>query len=499
MAKEPTHEELKQRIAERGKHETEFAHAKKTIEESKTRYYTLFESANDAIFLLKGNHFVESNKKTLEIFGCREEDIIGKAFYEFSPERQPDGKLSKDKGSEKRRLTEEGIPQFFEWKHCRYDGTEFDAEVSLNRIELSGEVFVQAIVRDVTRRKRAEELLRIALSEIERLKKQLEDDYTYLREEIKLSHNFDEIIGQSDALKYVLFKVEQIAPTDITVLVLGETGVGKELFARAIHNLSPRKNRPLVKVSCATLHSDLIESELFGHEKGAFTGAQSKQVGRFELANGTTIFLDEVGELPLGLQTKLLRVLQDGEFERLGSSRTIRTNARVIAATNRNLEEEVRNGRFREDLWYRLNVFPITVPPLRKRTEDIPMLVNSLVNKFAKKLGKQIDKIPQRTMRTLQNYHWPGNVRELENVIERAVINTQNSKLHLVDRFETSEAEVLASNRTMTLAEIERDYIVKILEKTNWRISGKNGAAVILGLNPSTLRGRMRKLGIRRP
>ena len=286
---------------------------------------------------------------------------------------------------------------------------------------------------EIEDRKRVELELREALSEIKRLKDQLEAERTYLQEEIKLEYNHENIIGQSDELKYTLYKVEQIAPTDTPVIVLGETGTGKELIVRAIHGSSPRKDRPLLKVNCATLPLNLIESELFGHEKGAFTGAFDRRLGRFEVADGATLFLDEIGELPLELQSKLLRVIQDGEFERLGSSRTIKVDVRILAATNRNLEEEVRNGRFRKDLWYRLNIFPITVPPLREHLEDIPQLVEYYVDKISRRLGKSIESIPTNVMNTLQNYHWPGNVRELENVIERAVINSSGPKLRLMD------------------------------------------------------------------
>lgn len=336
-----------------------------------------------------------------------------------------------------------------------------------------------------------------ALSEIKKLKDQLEAERAYLQEEIKLEYNYENIIGQSDALKYVLYKVEQIASSNTIVLVLGETGTGKELIARSIHALSLRKNRALVKVNCATLPANLIESELFGHEKGAFTGSHSRHLGRFEVANGATLFLDEIGELPLELQAKLLRAIQDGEFERLGSSRTIKVDTRIIVATNRNLEEEVCKGGFREDLWYRLNVFPITVPPLRDRKEDIPLLVDFYVKKISKRMGKTIAFIPENAMNALQNYHWPGNIRELENVLERAVINSSGPKLRLVDELKKPYKDSSISQKT--LEAVERDHIVWVLEQTRWKVSGKNSAAEILGLNRSTLRARMRKFDIRKP
>jgi len=356
---------------------------------------------------------------------------------------------------------------------------------------------ISGSIQDITERKQSELNLQVALSEIKDLKEKLEVEKAYLQEEIKLEHNYENIIGRSDGLNYVLYKVEQIAPSDTTVLVLGETGTGKELVARAIHGLSPRKDRALVKVNCATLPSNLIESELFGHEKGAFTGAHARQLGRFEVADGTTLFLDEIGELPLELQSKLLRVIQDGEFERLGSSGTIKVDVRVIAATNRNLEKEVRKGRFREDLWYRLSIFPITVPPLRERMEDIALLVDFFVDKISKRLGTSIESIPTSVMNTLQDYQWPGNVRELENVLERAVINSSGPKLRLVDELKKPRKDLMKMQKT--LEDVERDHIVRILEQTNWKVSGKNGAAEILGLNRSTLRARIRKLGIRQP
>jgi chemotaxis protein methyltransferase CheR len=335
-----------------------------------------------------------------------------------------------------------------------------------------------------------------ALYEIEELKEQLDAERAYLQEEIKLEYNHENIIGQSNAINYVFYKVEQIAGTDTNVLVLGETGTGKELVARAIHGLSLRKDRTLVKMNCAALPSNLIESELFGHEKGAFTGAHSRRLGRFEIANGGTLFLDEIGELPLELQPKLLQVIENGEFERLGSSDTIKVDVRIIAATNRNLEEEVRKGRFRDDLWYRLNVFPITTPPLRDHMEDIPLLVDFYIKKISKRLGKTIEIIPTSVMTALENYHWPGNVRELENVLERAVINSSGPKLRLVDELKKPFKDLSTSPKT--LEAVERDHIVRVLEQTNWKVSGKNSAAEILGLDRSTLRARMLKLNIRK-
>jgi transcriptional regulator with GAF, ATPase, and Fis domain len=348
---------------------------------------------------------------------------------------------------------------------------------------------------DITEQKLAHMNLLTAFSAIEELKKQLEAEKAYLQEEIRLEHDYEGIIGQSAAIQYVLYKVDQVAATDTTVLVLGESGTGKELVCRAIHSHCPRKARPLVKVNCAALPANLIESELFGHERGAFTGAQSRRTGRFEVADSGTLFLDEIGELPLELQGKLLRVLEEGEFERLGSSVTMKVDVRVIAATNRDLEKQVREGSFREDLYYRLNVFPITVPPLRERREDIPLLTRFFVEKAARRLGKTIKFIPKNVMARLQEYPWPGNVRELQNVIERAVINSTESKLQLVDDLGLRDSNPDSENMK-SLQEIETSHIVRVLEKTNWRIDGPKGAAMILKVNPSTLRSRMRKLRI---
>jgi formate hydrogenlyase transcriptional activator len=348
---------------------------------------------------------------------------------------------------------------------------------------------------DLTERKESEVALKKALDELHELKNQLEAENIYLQQELQLDEKQGEILGQSDAIKYVLFKITQVAPTDSTVLITGETGTGKELAARAIHGASSRKDRPLIKVNCGALAPTLIESELFGHEKGAFTGAAAKKPGRFELANGGTIFLDEIGELPPELQVKLLRVIQENEFERLGGNKTIKVDVRIIAATNRNLKAAVEEGTFREDLLYRLNVYPITMPPLRQRKEDIPLLVEHFCSTYAKKFGKKISSVSPRPMQNLQSHSWPGNVRELANVIERAVIHTQGSVLQVVDQFEQVPHETVPSQ---TLEEVEREYIIRTLENTGWRIEGQFGSARILGLNPSTLRTRMLKLGIQR-
>ena len=355
------------------------------------------------------------------------------------------------------------------------------------------------LTQEIDERKRAEESLLGTYEEIKRLKDRLQAENIYLQHEVARQFNFGEIIGQSSALLQVFQRVEQVAPMNATVLLTGETGTGKGVIARAIHDSSVRKDRPMITVNCTSLPANLIESELFGREKGAFTGAHVRQMGRFELADHGTIFLDEIGEMPLELQSKLLRVIQDGEFERLGSPRTIKVDVRIIAASNRNLEEEIHKGRFREDLFYRLNVFPIKIPPLRQRKEDILLLVNYFVAKFNKKIGRQIATVSKETLNSLQQYHWPGNVRELESVIERAVITTQGTVLQVLDRFDTlQETEKPTGQDIKAIAEMEHDHILRVLQKTGWRINGANGAAVLLGLNPSTLRARMQKYGIGR-
>jgi len=329
----------------------------------------------------------------------------------------------------------------------------------------------------------------------------LSEEKLYLQDEIRTEHNFEEIIGESPALKRILEQLQTAAPTDSTILILGETGTGKELIARAIHNLSGRRERTLVKVNCAAIPTGLLESELFGHEKGAFTGAIAQRIGRFELAHRGTIFLDEVGDIPLELQPKLLRVLQEQEFERLGSARTIRVDTRLVAATNADLAQKVADNQFRIDLYYRLNVFPLVIPPLRERREDIPILVRYFVQKYAQRMKKPIDTIPVKAMIALTEYHWPGNVRELENFIERAVILSRGAELQLplAELKQRSKVVSVAPlDGVLTLEHAEREHIVRALGETNWVIGGPTGAAARLGMKRTTLQSRMRKLGIAR-
>jgi len=358
------------------------------------------------------------------------------------------------------------------------------------------------------KRQRAETELQAALEQVRALQKKLEAENVYLQDEIRKEHNFEEIVGNSPTLIDVLRKVETVAPTDSTVLIMGETGCGKELIARAIHNRSKRKSRPLVKVNCGAIPTGLVESELFGHMKGAFTGAMERRTGRFELADGGTLFLDEVSELPLDTQVKLLRVLQEHEFEPLGSSRTIKVNVRIIAASNRDLERAIQEGRFRADLFYRLNVLPMTLPPLRQRCSDIPLLTHFFVDRFSRQFGKRITGVSQDTMQVLAEYSWPGNIRELQNVIERAVVLCPGTVLKLGrdllpatgPQYEREEEFVPGNGASSvsSLEAIEKNHILQVLKQTQGVIEGPRGAAKILNLHPNTLRSRMKKLGIER-
>jgi PAS domain S-box-containing protein len=453
------------------------------LKENEAQLHDLFEEAPIA-YVNEGvdSKFIRANKTAIETLGITREQVegtFGKSFIPDTPDAQrrlkdafdaiENGTATSGVVLELRRK-DNGKPLWIKW---------------WSRPDSSG-TFTRTMFIDIT-----EQVM------MEQEKARLEAQAVYLQEEIKGSHNFEELIGSSISLKKVLKGVERVAPTDSTVLITGETGTGKELIARAIHNLSPRKDRPLVKVNCAAIPAGLIESELFGHEKGAFTGALTRKMGRFEVADKGTILLDEIGDLPLDLQSKLLRVLQEGEFERVGGTQTFKVNVRVIAATNRNLEQLSKSGQYRPDLYYRLNVFPIHLPALHEREGDIPLLAQYFVRKLSTNLGKKIERIPERMMTALQRYQWPGNVRELEHVIERAVILSDGSELEPIEWFSTPIGKV--DHETLqTLEELERDHIVRVLERTNWRVSGDKGAAKILGLNPTTLEARMKKLGITR-
>ena len=487
--------------------------ATEALRKSEEYFKSITQNSSDVIIIVNKLGTITYVSPSVERFsGYKTTDLIGKDAFDFIAAADID-KAIHDFGEA---ILTKGIdiPNSFRMRHK--NGSEIVVE-GLGKNLLDDPVVKGFVmnVRDVTERKKMEEALqkshdelelrveertvelKKALSEIEAMKDLLEAENIYFRQENKMKHRFENIIGQSDGLKYVLYRAQQVASMNTTILILGETGTGKELIAAAIHNMSTRKERPLITVNCAALPGNLIESELFGREKGAFTGADIRRMGRFEVANGSTLCLDEIGELPLELQGKLLRVIQHNEFERLGSSQTIKVDVRIVATTNRNLEEEVRNGRFRQDLYYRLNVFPITVPPLRQRKDDIMPLVKAFTERYSRKMGKQITSIQNETMKVLQDYSWPGNIRELESVIERAVILCPGPVLELVDKLGTSSCEF--SSTVKTLEETERNQILKILSETKWRIEGKDGAAALLGIHPSTLRAKMHKFEIIRP
>jgi len=437
-----------------------------------------------------------ANRAAAEVCGSEVEEVIGRSLYNC---------ISPDDVARVTEIVQITLAHGFsvsnaECEVLRRDGMTRTLRFSLQPLTLeSGQRGLVGTAEDVTERKESEAKLRRALAEVERLKNQLQEENLYLKEEVKLSHNFGEIVGESDALKKALYLVERVAATGATVLILGETGTGKELFARAVHDLSARKDGPFIKVDCGAIPAGLIESELFGHEKGAFTDAIKRRVGRFELADGGTIFLDEIGDLPLDLQTKLLRVLREGAFERVGGARTIKTDARVVAATNRDLGMRIGSAVFREDLYYRLAAFPILLPPLRDRREDIPLLALHFAKKYSAGLGKKIESVPQQLIEKLQAYHFPGNVRELENIIERAVILSTGTNLQIDVSYISPRQVAPEPEEPQTLEDVERSHITRTLAACNWRIEGPQGAAKRLGIHPSTLRSRMRKLNIDRP
>jgi len=387
-------------------------------------------------------------------------------------------------------LYEDGQARTAEYRLLLKDGSTISYAGNGALCEIDGQQHMVGLTIDVSTLRETEHQLEQRIAEVEELQRRLELENTYLRAEVELAHHHGDIVGDSPGIRSVLAQVEQVASRESTVLLLGDTGTGKELIAQRLHELSPRSGRPMVKVNCAALPATLMEAELFGREKGAYTGAVSREPGRFEVADGSTLFLDEVGELPLELQSKLLRVLQDGQFERVGSSRTRSVDVRIVAATNQNLAEAVRDGRFRQDLYYRLNVFPIQVPPLRDRREDVPLLVWAFVEELGHEMGVTIETISQRAMERLQQHPWPGNVRELRNVIERSMIVSRGRTLTL----SLPEADEFVGGGALTLDEVQRRHIRKVLDLTGGKISGAGGAADILGLKPTTLRSRMQRL-----
>ncbi|HRH50589.1 MAG TPA: sigma 54-interacting transcriptional regulator [Panacibacter sp.] len=471
------------RLAAQKKLEEANRQLKILLDESEERFRDLFEEAPIA-YVHEGldSKFIKANRAALRILGVKPEEvpfIYGKTLAPDTPDaqrRMTEAFESVGRGTDtsgvvlELRRKDNGKPIWIQW---------------WSNPDVGGQ-FTRTMFIDIT-----EQVL------MEQEKTRLQAENKYLQEEIKVNYNFEEIVSKSKKFHHILQQLEQVAATDATVLILGESGTGKELLARAVHNISNRSKRPLVKVNCATLPANLIESELFGHERGAFTGALDKKIGRFELADGGTIFLDEIGELPVELQSKLLRVLQEGEFERLGNPRTFKVNVRVIAATNRNLEVAIEKKEFREDLFYRLNVFPIQSPPLRERKEDIPLLVKHFCNKYESRFGKKITHIPPKVISTLTAYNWPGNIRELENIIERALILSPGNTLELGDWIPKENTTAVATVQPK-LYDMEKEHILQVLQQTGWKISGENGAAKILGLNATTLEARMKKMGITR-
>ena len=445
----------------------------------------------EAVFWFdKDANFFEVNQVACQKWGYTREEFLQLTIFDVNPTMSPAIWAAHWAAKQKETTT-------FESSHLRKDGTIFPVDITDIFVDLRGEVYSCAIVRDISERKQKESALRGALLEIKELKEKLEAENNYLQEEIEVQNNFGEIISNSPKFQIILKQIEQVADTNSTVLITGESGTGKELIARAVHRLSRRSKRPMIKVNCAALPATLIESELFGHEKGAFTGALARKLGKFELADGGTIFLDEIGEMPIDLQPKLLRTIQEGEIERVGGQEVKMIDVRIIAATNRNLPKEIEAGNFREDLYYRLNVFPIHSIPLRARKIDVPLLTRFFCEKIGAKLGKKITEVPQKVIDKLVSYDFPGNIRELENLIERAIITSRSGKLSLGDWFNPKNKKHKSQN-FISLEDYQRNYIIEVLKHTDWRVSGEYGAAKLLKMRPTTLYSKMDRLNIKR-
>jgi PAS domain S-box-containing protein len=498
MPADPRVEGIFRIFASRAAAELQRLQAEAATREREQKLRRLVDSAMDAIIELDEQFRVTRiNPAAENVFQCQPTDLIGKEFCHSLAKNDQEKLrvLSHDLKTKPEGQRSLWIPGGLNARQT--DGTEFPAEATFSQFQMDGKTFYTLILRNVNERLEAEQKIRSLMIETE-----------FLKEELHELQHFGEILGNSPALMNVLRDIQQIADTEATVLITGETGTGKEVMARAIHANSRRREHPFVKVNCAAIPASLIESEFFGHEQGAFTGATKKREGRFSLADEGTIFLDEIGELPLDLQGKLLRVLQEGEFEPVGSSHTTKVSVRVLAATNRDLQKETKEGTFREDLYYRLNVFPLHLPPLRERGEDVILLANTFVQHFSQRMSRPVTPLSPDALRRLMGYHWPGNVRELQNVIERAVITTKNGPLNL-DRALPDENKPPSPNQRSTqepstirtiqeIQDLERQNILMALEQSNWKVSGEKGAAKLLGINASTLASRMKSLGISR-
>ena len=471
---------------------TEIKQLEMELEESEERFRAFMNNIPASIYIKDENdRHIFANPAAFKDTRKTPDELIGSTTRDLWPPQIADRLITLD-----RKVINDDTPRIAEeWQNTAEGDTHWRKDIKFPIKLKSGKKLLGGIAIDITEIKQNEQNLRDAYKDIERLKQKLEQENIYLREEVELHHSHSEIIGKSRAVYQMLSQAEQVAKTDSTVLILGETGTGKELLARAIHRMSSRSHRPMVTVNCAALPASLIESEMFGREKGAFTGAFSGRVGRFEVADGSTIFLDEIGELTPEVQKKLLRVLEKGHFERLGSNKTIKVDVRIIAATNRDLVRAVHDGSFRRDLFYRLNVFPINVPSLHDRIEDLELLVWAFVKRYAESMGKRIETIPKKSIEALKKCPWKGNIRELRNVIEQSMIITKGSTLEV----QLPGIHAQNGNQAVLLKDVERNHILKILKQTGWRVRGNDGAAKIIGLKESTLRFRMKKLGIQRP